>query len=109
VINAEGEKNIDMMDECDANLQSWFGWIYPISANGKIEPKHKQSQHRLNEILYDENGKLNSVLIEGITRTYAPRVAGETVSQYYDVKTKKFILTYYICKNCGETTIFVSE
>ncbi len=30
VINAEGEKNVEMMDECDANLQSWFGWIYPI-------------------------------------------------------------------------------
>jgi len=31
VINAEGEKNIEMMNECDSNLQSWFGWIYPIS------------------------------------------------------------------------------
>jgi hypothetical protein len=34
VINAQGEKNIPMMDECDANLQSWFGWIYPISQRG---------------------------------------------------------------------------
>jgi hypothetical protein len=107
VINAEGEKNIAMMDECDANLQSWFGWIYPIEER-KL-PRYMQSQHRLHNILYDENNQVNSELIEGITRTYAPRVAGETVLQRYDTATKKFTLIYYICRDCGETTIFVSE
>ena len=33
VINEQGEKNIEMMNHCDTNLQSWFGWIYPIKAN----------------------------------------------------------------------------
>lgn len=95
-----------MMDECDANLQSWFGWIYPISQKGL--PRQMQSQHNLQDILYSSDG-LSSKLIEGITRTYAPRVAGETIKQHYDVDSKRFMLSYYICKECGDTLIFVSE
>ena len=99
VIDAEGEKNIEMLDECDDNLQSWFGWIYDIKSNAN-QPKHLQSQDNLHSILYDENGQVNK-LIRGITRTYAPRVAGETIAQKFDEKTKKFVLTYYICPTCG--------
>lgn len=108
-INAEGEKNIAMMDECDANLQSWFGWIYPIEE--KHLPRQKQSQHNLHSILY-KDGKVSdyfSELIKGITRTFAPRVAGETVSQTFDSVSKKFTLVYNICTTCGETIVFVSE
>ena len=47
--------------------------------------------------------------MEGVTRTYAPRVAGTTISQKYDPKTKKFTLIYDICTVCGHTSIFVSK
>jgi hypothetical protein len=71
-----------MMNECDANLQSWFGWIYPIEQ--KKWPRFKQSQHDIKSILYNKDGSINSELIKGITRTYAPRVAGKTISQNYN-------------------------
>lgn len=63
-----------MMDQCDKNLQSWFGWIYPIEHANR--PRHLQSQDNLDDILYDESGSPNSVLVNAITRTYAQRVAG---------------------------------
>lgn len=98
-----------MMNLCDDNLQSWFGWIYPIQKGKKNKPRFSQQQSNFSELLYEENGKLKSELIKGITRTYAPRVAGKTISQKYDPVTKKFNLLYEICNACGETIIFVSE
>lgn len=95
------------MDACDDNLQSWFGWLYDIGSKDK--PRHLQSQDRLHEILYDDSGLGKANLIKGITRTFAARVAGETISQKFDTVTLKFTLTYIICASCGPTFIFVSE
>ena len=89
-----------MMDECDDNLQSWFGWLYQNGANGVL-PRHLQSQDNIKSILYDKDNVPLTKLINGVTRTYAPRVAGHTISQKYDTLTKKFILRYNICKDCG--------
>jgi hypothetical protein len=96
-----------MMNLCDDNLQSWFGWIYNINKT-QSTPKELQSQDDIKGILYSEDGSVRWDIIEGITRTYAPRVAGVTVSQKYDTKTKKFTLIYDICTTCGDTSIFVS-
>jgi len=96
-----------MMNSCDDNLQSWFGWLYNIEKIAEV-PKEVQSQHELHNILYNEDGSVYSKIIEGVTRTYAPRVAGTTISQKYDPKTKKFTLVYDICTVCGHTSIFVS-
>lgn len=52
VIDEMGEKNIDMLNACDDNLQSWFGWLYNIDKIGKV-PKEIQSQDELHDILYD--------------------------------------------------------
>ena len=95
------------MNSCDDNLQSWFGWIYDIKKIGQV-PREMQSQHDIHSILYNDDGTVKSKLIEGVTRTYAPRVAGTTISQKYDPKTKKFNLLYEICGACGHTSIFVS-
>jgi hypothetical protein len=108
VIDKEGEKNIEMMNQCDANLQSWFGWIYDIR-KGKNVAKEFQSQDDLHSILYHSNGTVKSELVKGITRTYAQRVAGRTISQHFDPNTKKFVLEYEICTVCGDTSIFVSK
>ena len=38
-----GEKNVDMMNSCDDNLQSWFGWLYNIDKIKSV-PREVQSQ-----------------------------------------------------------------
>ena len=38
-----GEKNVDMMNACDDNLQSWFGWLYNIDKIQSV-PREVQSQ-----------------------------------------------------------------
>jgi hypothetical protein len=58
--------------------------------------------------LYNDDGTIVSKVVEGVTRTYAPRVAGRTISQKFDPTTKKFTLLYDICTVCGHTSIFVS-
>ena len=96
------------MNACDDNLQSWFGWLYNIDKIKDV-PRQIQSQDELHSILYSQDGKVLTALVEGVTRTYAPRVAGVTVSQKYDPSSKKFVLVYDICTTCGETSIFVSS
>lgn len=107
VIDEMGDKNVEMMNLCDDNLQSWFGWLYNIDKIGTV-PKEIQSQHNLHDILYNKDGSTISRLVEGVTRTFAPRVAGVTISQKYDPNTKKFVLVYDICTTCGDTSIFIS-
>ena len=96
-----------MMNSCDDNLQSWFGWLYNIDKIKDV-PRQVQSQDELHSILYENDGTVLKRLVEGVTRTYAPRVAGVTISQKYDPQTKKFVLVYDICTTCGDTSIFVS-
>lgn len=48
-----------MINHCDANLQSWFGWLYNIDSHRNV-PKEFQSQDDLHSILYNSNGKVNS-------------------------------------------------
>ena len=90
-----------MMNLCDDNLQSWFGWIYPIEKERTNKPRFMQQQSNFTQLLYEEDGSLKSDLVQGITRTFAPRVAGKTISQKYDPSTKKFNLLYEICNACG--------
>jgi hypothetical protein len=33
-----------MMNLCDDNLQSWFGWIYPIEKGKTEKPRFMQQQ-----------------------------------------------------------------
>lgn len=96
------------MNHCDENLQSWFGWIYEIEKHQNV-PKEFQSQDNLHSILYNPNGTVKSELVKGVTRTYAQRVAGKTISQSFNTTTHKFVLVYEICTVCGETSIFVSR
>lgn len=51
-----------MMDECDANHQSWFGWIYPIEKAKQVS-RELQSQDDLHSILYNSDGSINSELV----------------------------------------------
>ncbi len=91
-----------MMDKCDEYLQSWFGWIYNIQHGLS---KSKQNQQNFISKFHEKEGQL----IKGVTRTFAQRVGGETISQRYDSQSKKFTLSYYHCQSCGDTIIFVSS
>jgi hypothetical protein len=93
-----------MMDECDNNLQSWIGWIYkPFSG---YQQDHRTAQAIQNEsnsqsFFYNDDGSVNVEAVRLIARTYAPIVAGETISQGYDAGTRDFLLVYHICLKCG--------
>ena len=41
-----------MLNSCDENLQSWFGWLYNYQMNAET-PKHLQSQDDIKNILYN--------------------------------------------------------
>ena len=88
MIDNAGERNVEMMDECDKHHQSWFGWLYDIQGKNKEVPKHLQSQDDLHSILYDEKGEIKSTVVKAVTRTFAQRVAGHTLRHYYNHSTK---------------------
>lgn len=58
---------------------------------------------------FHNNGTVNVESVRLIARTYAPVVAGDTVSQSYDAVRRDFTLIYHICVRCGDTIVFANR
>lgn len=102
VIRSQGVQNIPVMDYCDKNLQGWLGWIYkPFDGFNGLPAS--------NSSFFKPDGTPNTTAISVIVRTYAPIVAGSTVSQFFNTTSKQFVLVYDMCISCNETVIFASK
>lgn len=77
VIGDEGKRNQEAMDIMDTKLQSWFGWIYKSYIKGQK-----------NTFFYNSDSSEKIESIDIISRTYAQAVAGKTLSQSFDRKSK---------------------
>ena len=87
----------------DANQQSWIGWSY--KSYGSITGD-------CGALYDDNNGTVNTKVVQSLSRTYAQAVAGRGVSMKYDNNTRDFDLEYTTCAagECtGETEIYLNE
>jgi endoglycosylceramidase len=88
------------MDLADQYLQSWIGWefkpFFPITGYGY-------------NIYNQADGKLNTRMVETMTRTYARAIAGRTLSMSFNITTHDFQLRYLQNSSCVlPTEIYVN-
>ena len=90
-------------EACDNHLQSWTMWEYKTFCKETTKTLDSDSQQAAygscktgygEHLIFDDNGNFNKDPASKLARSYARKVAGKTISMFFNATTGEFNFKY---------------